>query len=311
MCLLGGLFAAGIAQQAPGTAPAAQRPKVGPSDEGSPQGKFVVPQGVVVEPDIVYARYGEKTELLNLYRPRSGDGPFPAVVFIHGGGWRAGHKEDFQRQASYLATKGYVCVSIDYRLSQEAHYPAALYDAKAAVRWVRANAEKYHINPNKIAAAGGSAGGQLVAMLGTTSDFKNLEGDGGNPNVSSAVQAVVAFNPLTDFVSMLPKTKNADARKAVEGFFGGPMEEYPELYVQASAVAHVSRLSPPFLFLHGSADTTMPFSQSTEMQQALQAVGVRAELYTAIGGTHGFFNRPQYFDASLHRMEQFLDSVFK
>jgi pectinesterase len=272
---------------------------------------FRLPGGVILESDLTYAQYGTRELKLDLYRPASGSGPFPGVVFIHGGAWMTGTKAGFSREAAYLATKGYVCVSIDYRMSPEAPYPAALFDSKAAVRWMRANAAKYKIDSNRIAASGGSAGGQLVALLGTTGDVRTMEGDGGNPQYSSRVQAVAAFNPATDFVSLLPRTQKPDVViPAVTKFLGGTEDQVPEIYVEASPVTHVSATSPPFLFLHGTADTTLPYRQSLEMQSALQAVGVRAELYSAKDANHGFFNYPPFYEPSIERVQQFLDSVF-
>ncbi len=272
---------------------------------------FKLPPGVSVESDLVYARYGARELQLDLYRPSSGDGPFPGAIFIHGGGWSAGGRNAFRRQAAYLASQGFVCVTIEYRLSKEAPYPAAVYDCKASVRWMRANAGHYRLNPDQIAAAGGSAGGHLAAMLGTTKDDRNLEGDGGNAGFSSRVQAVVAFNGVFDFVSLLTRTQQPQAvRDAVLPFLGGPLDQIPEVWMQASPVAHVSGECPPFLFLHGTGDKTAPYEQTLEMQKALQDVGVRVEVYTAEGADHGFFNRPPYFQPTLLRMEQFLRSVF-
>jgi arylsulfatase A len=272
---------------------------------------FKLPDGVTLERDLTYAQYGTRELKLDLYQPSSGNGPFPAVVFIHGGAWLMGSKADFSHQAAYLASKGYVCVSINYRLSTEAPYPAALHDSKAAVRWMRANAVKYKIDPNKIAASGGSSGGQLVALLGTTAGVRTMEGDGGNAQFSSRVQAVAAFNPLTDFVSMLARTQNPKAAiTAVTKFLGGTWKQVPEKYMEASPVAHVSATAAPFLFLHATGDTTMPYAQSLEMQSALQAVGVRAEIYSVKDANHGFFNFEPYYQSSIERVEQFLDSVF-
>jgi len=309
-----GLFAAVSAAKASGQQEGQAVPGATRADDqrAAAHAAFVLPPGVVVERDIVYTTGEQTNQKMDLYRPASGAGPFPGVVFIHGGAWSSGSKADFQRQASYLATRGYVCVSINYRLSAEAPYPAALYDAKAAVRWMRANAAKYGIDPNRLAAAGGSSGGQLAAMLGTTGLVKTLEGDAGNSGYSSRVQAVVAFNPLTDFVSAIEKTQNPEAvTKAVYAFLGGPLEKVPEVYVEASPIAHVSTDSASFLLLHGTADTTLPFSQSVEMREALQSVGIRAELYSAQGGNHGFFNFPPFYEPALKRMQEFLDSVFK
>jgi acetyl esterase/lipase len=292
------------------------RTAVTPAQSDELQGKrpppFQPPPGVTVDRNIVYTSGDQMPQALDLFRPVSAAGSRPAVVFLHGGGWSAGSKNDFQRQAAYLATRGYVCISVNYRLSQQAPWPAALEDAKAAVRWLRANAATYGLDPKRIAAAGGSAGGQLAALLGTTAGVKTMEGDRGSPGFSSAVQAVVAFNPLTDFFSAQEETKSPEAvTKQVSAYLGGTMDKLPEIYMQASPIAHVGPASAPFLFLHGDSDTTLPYSQSTEMQSALQAVGVRAELYTAAGGNHGFFNFAPYYQPALERMEAFLDSALK
>ena len=268
---------------------------------------FELPAAVEVERDLVYARYGDRELKLDLYRPAAGNGPFAGIVFIHGGGWSAGNKNAFRRQAATLAAKGFVGACISYRLSGEAAYPAALHDSKAAVRWLRANAAKYKINPGKIAAAGGSAGGHLVALLGTTAGLSKLEGDGGNAGVSSAVQAVAAFNPVLDLraAARLP----ANAQGPVQQFLGGPYDQMPGAYVEASPITHVTKHSTPFLLLHGTTDSTVPYQQSVEMREALQAAGVRVELYSAEGAVHGFFNRPPHFQPTLERMEQFFRSA--
>jgi pectinesterase len=272
---------------------------------------FKLPDGIILESDLTYAQYGTRELKLDLYRPSSGRGPFPGIVFIHGGAWSLGTKTMLRNQAAYFAGKGYVCVSIEYRLAGEAIWPAALYDSKAAVRWMRANAKKYKIDPNKIAASGDSAGGHLSALLATTADETKMEGNGGNARFSSRVQAAVVFNPATDFFSVLARTKNLrTVTKFTTIFLGGTSDQVPEIYMEASPVAHVSATSAPFLFLHGTADNTLPYQQSLEMQSALQAVGVRAELYSAKDADHGFFNTPAFYQPSLERMEQFLDSVF-
>ena len=272
---------------------------------------FHLPVTVKVEPHLVYARYGGRKLHLDIYHPAKGIGPFPGVVFIHGGGWIGGSPLQFRRQAAYLASKGFVASTVEYRLSGEAPYPAAVYDCKAAVRWMRANAGKYKISPQQIAVAGGSAGGHLAALLGTTNGIRALEGKGGNASSSSRVQAVVAFNGIYDFVSLAEKSPSQRLIGAVvPKFLGGTLQEVPEIYVEASPVAHVSSSDPPFLLLHGTADTTAPYSQALEMQKALERSGVRVKLFSAKGANHGFFNSPPYYQPTLERMEEFLRSVF-
>jgi acetyl esterase/lipase len=271
---------------------------------------FQLPDTVEMRAGLVYASPAGRDLHLDLFLPKSGAGPFPAVVYIHGGGWSAGNRSAFRRQAAYMATKGFAGACIEYRLSGEAHYPAALHDAKAAVRWMRANAAKYRIQPDQIAAAGGSAGGHLVAMLGATGGMPAFEGDEGNSGYSSRVQAVAAFNPALDLVSF-GKAGAGDANNAVAKFLGCPYEENPKLWAQATPLAHVSKDAAPFLFLHGTADRTVPYQQSVEMMKKLEAAGVHAEIFSADGAGHGFFNSPPFYEPALKRMEEFFTKTLR
>jgi acetyl esterase/lipase len=209
-----------------------------------------------------------------------------------------------------MATRGYVGACIEYRLSGEAKYPAAIYDSKAAVRWVRANASKYNVDPDRIAAAGGSAGGHLVGLLGTTAGLPAYDGDEGTTGVSSRIAAVAAFNPVMDFVD-IGKGPEGTAKSAVTAFLGVAYPENPKLWEQASPTYRVAGKSAPFLLLHGDADTTVPYHQSVDMLQKLKAAGVRAELFTGAGGKHGFFNGPPFYEPTLKRMEEFLGSILR
>ena len=271
--------------------------------------EFHVPDGVVLKADVVYSSYGARQLHLDLYLPKEGKGPFPGVVYIHGGGWSAGNKTAFQRQAAYMATKGFVGACIEYRLSGEAKYPAAVYDSKAAVRWLRANAATYHVNPNRIGAAGGSAGGHLVALLASSWKAKELEGDGGNPGVSSRVQAVAAFNPVTDFVIIGKTLADGGAATAVSTFMGGPYPAKPDLWAQASPMTYVDADCAPILFLHGTADTTVPYGQSVDMMNKLKSAGVKTDLFSAEGAKHGFFNGAPFYEPTLKKMEEFFSST--
>ena len=252
------------------------------------QPPFRLPDGVRVEQNLVYSSPGGRDLHLDLFLPTEGREPFPAVVYIHGGGWKGGNKNAFRRQAAHMATKGFAGACIEYRLSGEAKYPAALQDSKAAVGWMRANAAKYRIDPQRIGAAGGSAGGHLVALLGVTGDVK----------------AVAAFNPAVDLVSF-GKRAPAGASNSVVEFLGATYAQKPELWAEATPLTHVDKNSAVFLFLHGNADTTVPYQQSLDMLNKLKAAGVEAELFTAEGAAHGFFNRPPWFEPTLKRMEEF------
>lgn len=271
-----------------------------------------LPASVELKADLIYATYGTRQLHLDLYLPKSGAGPFPAVAYIHGGGWRTGDKLAFRRQAVHMATRGFVGACIEYRLSGEAKYPAAVYDAKAAVRWLRAHAAQYHINPNKIGAAGGSSGGHLAAMLGTTHRLKELEGEGGNSGFSSRVQAVVAFNPALDLVELGRKGIRVGRQfNPVFQFLGVRYEAQPRLYAEASPITHVARDSAPFLLLHGTDDEAVPYQQSVEMLNRLKKARVRAELFTAQGAAHGFYQGILWYEETLKKMEEFFTSTLK
>ncbi len=269
---------------------------------------LVIPDDVKVIKDLVYSKPGERELKLDMFLPKDDSDVHPGIVFVHGGGWRGGNKSHFHRQAAYLAGKGYVGICIEYRLSGEAKFPAAVEDVKYAVRWFRANAKKYKVDINKIASAGGSAGGHLAAMLGVTEKSDGLEGKGGYLEYSSKVNLVVDFNGVSDMAVL----RNIErANQAVTNFLGGSYKEMLEVYKKASPVNYVDKNDPPFLFLHGNKDTTVPYEQSVKLMELLKKAGVYAELYTGEGAGHGFFNRPPFFEPTLKRMEEFLDRWFE
>jgi len=269
---------------------------------------FHLPDTVELKPDIVYAQYGSRAMHLDLYLPRQG-AALPAVVWVHGGGWSGGDKTRFRRQAALLAAHGIAGACIEYRLSGEVTFPAAIYDVKASVRWLRANAAKYRINPGRIGAAGGSAGGHLVALLGASPTIAEFEGAGGNPGVSSKVMAVAPIYPVTDFV---PAGKNnPSAANSIAKFLGATYAENPGIWVKASPVTYITKDAPPFFFLHGDEDKLVDYHQSTEMAAKLKAAGVEAEIFIAKGAGHGFANGPQWFQPALDRIQAFFARTLK
>ncbi len=271
--------------------------------------RLVLPPGVTVERDIVYGKVGDVELKLDLYLPKPGGPARPGIVFIHGGGWRGGSKGQFRQQAAHLAGKGYVGACIVYRYSRQATFPAALEDCKGAVRWMRCVAKKHNIDPKRIAAVGGSAGGHLAAMVGYTDPSHGWEGQGGHETQSSAVQAVAAFNGVLDLTECVKKNK---VPKALVMFLGKTYDEAPELYKVASPMTHLDATCPPTLALHGTADKTVPYEQSVRLVETLKKLGVPAELYTAEGQPHGFFNPPRpHFKPTLAKLEAFLDRHLK
>ncbi len=267
-----------------------------------------IPENVIAKYDLVYCKLGDRELKLDLFRPRQNDQLHPGVVFVHGGGWRSGDKTHFQRQAVYLASKGYVCICIEYRLSGEALFPAALEDAKCAVRWMRAHAERLHVDPDRIASAGGSAGGHLAAMLAVTGKKDGFEGKGGYDEFSSRSNLAVIFNGALNLAQLAEK--KPDASMLVQ-FLGGTYDEKEGTYRKASPITYVDSSCPPFLLLHGTEDTTVPFSQAVEFKHALEKAGVKAELVPAEGENHAYFNSSPHFEITLKEMEKFLANHFK
>jgi acetyl esterase/lipase len=207
----------------------------------------------------------------------------PVVVWVHVGGWRAGNKDSGIGRLARFAQRGYCCASIEYRFSKEAIFPAQIEDSKCAIRFLRAKAKDYNLDPNRIGVWGSSAGGHLVALLGTSAEAKELEGKGGWPEFSSKVQAVCDFCGPADLLLWKENT-----HPAVVELLGGIVADKPDLAAKASSVTYVSKAAPPFLIVHGDADKTVPLSQSESLHAALRKAGVPSTLHVIPNGGHGF-----------------------
>ena len=253
-----------------------------------------VPEGVTVYRDVVYVTNGHERQKLDLYVPDTGEN-LPLIIWIHGGAWRGGDKAHYNPK-EYLKD-GYAGASLNYRLSQHAIFPAQIEDVKAAVRWLRANAETYRLDPDRFAAWGSSAGGHLVAMLGTTGNVSEFE-VGENLKVSSRVQAVVDYFGPTDFLQM-------DAQRLPDGLVhndpdspesqlvGGPIQEHTDRVAKANPITYVSKDDSPFLIIHGDRDKLVPYQQSVLLKDALDAASVPVTFYRVEGGGHGWFRDPK------------------
>ena len=253
-----------------------------------------VPEGITVHRDVAYVTDGHERQKLDLYVPDAGEN-LPLIIWVHGGAWRGGSKEHY-RPMEYLKS-GYAGASINYRLSQHAIFPAQIEDVKAAVRWLRANAETYRFDPDRFAAWGSSAGGHLVAMLGTAGDVEEFE-VGENLEVSSRVQAVVDYFGPTDFLQMdaqrLPDGLVHDASDSPESqLVGGPIQEHKDRVAKANPITYVSKNDPPILIIHGDQDKLVPYHQSVLLKDALEAVGAPVTFYKVEGGGHGWFRDPK------------------
>ena len=244
-----------------------------------------VPEGVTLVQDLEYARVDETPLLLDLYRPTNVEGRPPLIVWVHGGGWRAGNKE--RTQYVWLAQAGYALASINYRLSNKAKFPAQIHDCKSAIRWLRANADPYGYDATRIGVAGSSAGGHLVALLGTGADVAALEGGvGGNLTHSSRVQAVVDLFGPADLARM-PDNPTRKRAGPVALLLGGHPADRPDLATLASPITHVTSDDAPFLILHGDQDRLVPVEQSRVFDARLDAAGVESALHVLEGSGHG------------------------
>ncbi len=239
--------------------------------------------------DVTYA-VAEGTELkLDVYEPKDGEKELrPILVFIHGGGWRAGDKIGGARFAPAVVGAGFVMFSINYRLTDTARFPAQIYDCKSAIRWIRKNAERFGGDPTRIGVFGTSAGGHLSALLGTSNGVDALEGNVGVRGISSDVQAVADFFGPSDFLRIGDQLRTERDGPLAE-LLGREPSKLRELARIASPVSYVDAGDPPFLIIHGTDDPLVPIEQSRELYGRLKDAGVPAELIEVDGGRHGDF----------------------
>jgi acetyl esterase/lipase len=247
--------------------------------------KVTVPEGVDFQRDIEYANPDGQHLQLNLARPKEGTGPFPTVVCIHGGGFRAGSREGYNDTILKLAQNGFVAVTVSYRLAPKYQFPAAVQDAKAAVRWLRANAKMNAIDPDRIGVTGGSAGGHLALFLGVTGGVKEFEGDQ-NPGPSSRVNCVVDVYGPSDFTKSYGKS--VDAAQVLPLWLGGDLTTARQKHIRSSPLYWVTPDAAPTLCIHGTKDTYVHHEQSEWLVEKLKAAGVEAELMLLEGAGHGF-----------------------
>ena len=264
--------------------------------------------------DIPYADNDNPRQKLDLFLPKApkSDKPLPVVVFIHGGAWRAGNKSGGLRiVAPYVESGNYAGASIAYRLTQEAIWPAQIHDCKAAIRWLKANAKKHNLDPDRIAVWGTSAGGHLVAMLGVSSDVKELEGKiGKNLKFDSRVACVVNWFGPTDLPAMgkYPSSMKHDAPDSPESkLVGGAIQENKAAARSASPVTHVSKGDSPFLTMHGTKDPLVPFNQGERIHEALVKASVPSVFVKMVGAGHGGFRSPE----TLPRVKAFIEKYLR
>jgi acetyl esterase/lipase len=277
-----------FAQNAPAAKPPATKPVAKP--EAAP-----LPSGVKAERDILYVPGGIPAQSLDIYFPeRAPEKPLPLVVWIHGGGWRGGSKAGCP--AVYLVERGYIVASVEYRMSQVAVYPAQIQDCKAAIRFLRANAAKYHIDPDHVGVWGASAGGHLVALLGTTGGSKVFAPIGGNEEHSDKVQAVCDWFGPADFHTVMAQAAADKTPSVIK--FNTPADPYSGLIgvqlgkdeAKENAVSpthFASKESAPVLIMHGDEDALVPYAQSVDFAEKLKKAGVDVMLQKFPKSGHG------------------------
>ncbi len=272
----------------------------------------IVLGNVVASYDIVYASRDNHKLRLDIFSPKPvSNKPLPFVMIMHGGGWRSGDKSMEWPTAIHLAKNGYIAANVEYRLSTEAKYPAAIHDLKEAIRWIRKNAKKLNIDPNKIAVSGCSAGGELAAFLGTTGGLKQFEGLGENKNISSAVQAVIDVDGVVDFTTPAESGKDNHPAKPSAGkaWFGASYKENPKIWEEASPIKYLSEKTPPILFINSALERY--HAGRDEMIEKLNELNIYSEVHTIPNTPHPFWLFHPWFDEAMTYMVNFLDKVFK
>jgi acetyl esterase/lipase len=243
------------------------------------------PPKLTIDQDLAYSKPGSRELKLDIARPAEGDGPFPAVLVIHGGAWRQGNKADVRPILPQFVEHGYVAVSPEYRFCPQDAFPAQIHDVKAAVRWLKVNAKKYRIDPDRIGAMGFSAGGHLSLMLGLTTPNDGLEGDVSAGAPDSRVKAVVNYFGPTDLAA---KDIPDICKPWVKDFLGGSPQDRPDAAAKASPLTFVSKDDAPVLTFQGTKDSLVPYTQAIKLAEAMNSAGVPGRVELILGADHGW-----------------------
>lgn len=252
--------------------------------------------------DLVYKNLDAKTLHLDAFY-KNENTKLPAVILIHGGGWKSGNKSQMQFMAQAIASKGYSCFAIEYRLSPEAKYPAAILDVKSAIKFIKSNAEKFNVDPSRIAVLGCSSGGQMAALIGTTNENSAFE-DKDDWSQNAKVQAIIDMDGILAF-----KHPESQEGKAASLWLGGTYEQKPETWQQASALTHTDKNTPPILFIN--SDMIRYHAGRDDMIAILDKNGIYNEVQTIKNSPHSFWFFNPWFDEMINYTTQFLDKVLK
>lgn len=261
--------------------------------------------------DLIYCTIGNRPLRLDAFYPKKNKKQkTPAILIIHGGGWRSGNRAQHIPLAQRLAAMGYACFTAEYRLSTEALYPAAVHDLKAALRWLRANAKTFNLDTARVAALGFSAGGELAAFIGATNKKPQYEGENCYLNFPSQVQAIVDIDGTLSFVH--PESGEGDDSRNISAatyWFGYPKKENPALWEEASPLAHVGKNTPPILFLNSSVDRM--HAGRDDFRKELDKYQIYSEVHAFPGAPHAFCLFQPWFEPTVFYIAQFLEKVFR
>lgn len=280
-----------------------------------PDERTEIPQSTLAELDakldVTYAAYGNRTLEMDIYRPKKSWGQLPAVVCIHGGGWAKGSRANHRKVAQALAARGYVAATISYRLSGESPFPSQINDCKAAVRFLRANAKQFGIDSENIGAIGLSAGGHLTALLAASGEVAELEGNGGNAEFSSTIQAAVPMGAQTDFLSARTMEISAieERGKIWRQFLGGSQEDRPATYRLASPLHHLDETDPPCWFITGETDD--PSTRADDFRRRMAELKIASGLTVIKDAPHGFVGKQVWFDEMIEKTAAFFSRTLK
>ncbi len=284
------------------------QPPATPELQGNLQSKpsTVIPEEIQFQPDMVYATYGQRKLLLDLFTPQHGTESKPAIVVVHGGGWLNGDKSKFRSLSIELAKRGYLVAAIEYRLGGEAPFPAGIHDCNAAVRYLRANAVTFGIDPAKIGAVGGSAGGHLVGLMATGWENKELQGDGGYPDQSSRLQAAVVMAGPMEMTTGSVAERSRNPKSNI--WLAGTIDEQPDLYALADAHLQINDKSSPILFMVGEHDNP---ARNQPSRDKLKANNVWTDVKIYADGKHGCWNQLPWQTEMVADMDQYFQAQFK
>ena len=269
------------------------------------------PASVEAKMNIPYCKIQQRTLVLDAFSPRQKSSlPHPAVLIVHGGGWRSGDRSQHYPLAEKLASLGYACYTAEYRLSTEALYPAAVNDLKSALRWMHTNAKQENIDTNRIAILGFSAGGELAAFVGTTAAIARFEGSGCNLPASSQVKAIVDIDGTLAFVH--PESGEGDDSRSTSAatyWFGYSKNERPGLWKDAAPLTHVGKNTPPILFINSSVDRMHAGRQ--DFIKVLDEHQIYSEIRTFPNAPHSFCLFEPWFEPTVSYIDNFLKKVLK